>query len=76
MISSGRISNVRDKRYSVRMEWCGAPKRMSVVRFCGRWIGSRETRAEGLRLARLYRKWRVAYETARILSDPKLGFTV
>lgn len=36
-----KIGNIiKDKRYSVNLEWCGYPEQRHVVRFCGDYIGN------------------------------------
>lgn len=42
---------MRDKRYTIRREWCGYAEPRFVVRFCGDWIGQSASRldAEAIR---------------------------
>lgn len=34
------VLGARDRRYAVRLEYCGKPHQQWVARFCGDWIGS------------------------------------
>ena len=42
----------RDRRFSVRPEYCGYRARRYVARFCGEWIGEARTRSEARARAR------------------------
>ena len=48
----------RDRRFSVRPEYCGYRARRYVARFCGEWIGEARTRSEARALARSWREHR------------------
>lgn len=39
-----------DPRYTVNLEACGQPMPQFVARFCGQWIGWRETREQAVAL--------------------------
>lgn len=43
-----------DPRYSVNLETCGQPMPQFVARFCGQWIGWRETRDQAVALCHEY----------------------
>lgn len=43
---------LRDARFTLSCEWCGHPKRRHVLRFCGEWVSSHPTRAEGRKARR------------------------
>ncbi len=34
---------LQDERYSINLEYCGAPQKMYVSRFCGEFISSDKT---------------------------------
>lgn len=36
----------KDRRYTVRLEYCGYVQPRHVARFCGEWIGCGKTKAE------------------------------
>lgn len=52
-------NGMRDKRYSVRLEFCGHEVALYVLRFCGEWVGAFNSipaatlRAVGHKAARL-----------------------
>ena len=39
---------LNDERYQLNLEWCGYAKQRYVLRFCGEWLGSYETKKEGM----------------------------
>ena len=41
-----------DKRYSIKLEWCGYPERRFVVRFCGDWIGQSASMNDALAMVK------------------------
>lgn len=54
-----------DRRYSIRLEYCGYVKRRWVVRFCAEWIGTGRNRADADDIARQHKAARlVALTTA------------
>lgn len=44
----------RDKRYTVRKEYCGYAQARFVARFCGEWLGCSESRGGALALVRAH----------------------
>jgi hypothetical protein len=50
----------RDRRYTVRPEYCGERARRFVARFCGDWIGHAKTRTEARELAEAFEELRMA----------------
>lgn len=48
----------RDKRYTLGMEFTGAPVKQYVARFCGDWIGSANTKPEVVQLAETHNQER------------------
>lgn len=42
----------KDARYSVQLEWCGYAQPKFVARFCGDWLGWRDTREEARQLCK------------------------
>lgn len=42
---------MKDKRYSIRREWCGQPEPRWVVRFCGDWVGQSASRWDAQAIA-------------------------
>lgn len=53
-----------DKRYTIEREFTGRVRPQWVVRFCGRWIGARDTIEEARELASAYECERMAWVTA------------
>lgn len=51
---------VRDRRYTIRREWCGYLQRRYVVRFCGDWVGQREDRIAAAALMKAHQAKRHA----------------
>lgn len=47
-----------DKRYDIKLEWCGLPKRQYVIRFCGNYIGSAPTKKEARIIGNNYERKR------------------
>lgn len=43
-----------DKRYTVSLEYCGYAKPRYVARFCGDWLGQRETKTDAWELCQQY----------------------
>jgi hypothetical protein len=63
------MKKLPDSRYTVTREGCGYPGPRYVSRFCGDWIGSADTRAGAVALARTHRAaflrpWRGAFAAA------------
>jgi hypothetical protein len=51
---------MKDKRYSIALEWCGHEKPMHVVRFCDRWVGCAINKTAAQRLANEHARQRNA----------------
>lgn len=49
-----------DKRYSIRLEYCGYARRRWVVRFCHGWIGTGANRADADAIAQRHAAARLA----------------
>ncbi|MEU0952781.1 hypothetical protein ABZ353_10625 [Streptomyces niveus] len=43
MYQVSHADGTADKRYTVRLEWCGHETQLYVARFCGHWISCAET---------------------------------
>jgi len=50
----------RDRRFSIRREWCGYRNQRYVARFCGDFIGQAKTRREARDLAAVWNEQRMA----------------
>lgn len=49
-----------DKRYTLRLEFCGYATARYVVRFCGTWVGQAETEVEARQIREFFEKGRWA----------------
>jgi hypothetical protein len=57
---------MKDKRYTVRLEWCGYAAQRYVVRFCGEWVGCAQNRHTANELARTHSTARMADDLASV----------
>lgn len=49
----------RDRRYTVRREWCGHAQLRHVIRFCGEWLDQARTRTEAATLLKAHQAARL-----------------
>ncbi len=52
--------NRPDRRYTLRLEFCGYATARYVVRFCGEWVGQAATKAEASELRNTFESGRWA----------------
>lgn len=55
---------MKDKRYTIELEWCGYPERRHVLRFCGEWVAQYKTHDEAFDAMVEHRREFVAAEDA------------
>lgn len=49
----------RDRRYTVRLEFCGYPQARFVARFCGEWIGQSPSKPVAAQMAAAHNQRRM-----------------
>jgi hypothetical protein len=58
-IDTLKENTLKDKRYSIDLEFCGLSTRQHVVRFCGSWVGSRPSKESAEQLATDHNRKRI-----------------
>lgn len=59
-----------DARYTVELEFTGAPRAQYVARFCGDWIGAANLQRDAWQLARTHQAQRVDQMTRPAMTLP------